>query len=84
MAEEQLIGKIVHYYDQIGVAIIELNAALKIGQTVRIKGVHDDFTQTVNQMQFEHQDIQTGKKGQQIGIKVDQKVHENDQVFVVS
>lgn len=84
MAEEKLVGKIVHYYDKIGVAIIGLTAPLKVNQSVHIKGGHSDFTQSISQMQYDHQDIPAGKKGQQVGIKVEQKVRENDQVFVVA
>lgn len=76
------IGKVTHFYGKPGVAIIDLKDSLKVGQTVHFKGAHDDFTQVVNQIQFEHQDIQEGKKGQSVGIKVDQKVHENDEVFI--
>ncbi len=83
MAEEKLIGKVAHYYGKAGVAIIELAGGLKLGQSLHFKGATDDFTQIVNQMQYEHRDISEGKKGQQVGIKVEQKAHENDQVFVV-
>ncbi len=83
MAEEKLVGKITHYYDKLGVAIIDLTAPLKLNQTVHIKGAHTDFTQPVSQLQFEHQDIPEGKAGQQVGIKVEQKIRENDEVFVV-
>ena len=84
MAEEQLIGKISHYYNKLNVAIIDLSAPLSVGQAVHIKGASDDFTQPVNELQYEHQNIQAGKKGQSVGIKVKQKVHENDQVFLVA
>lgn len=83
MAEEKLIGKVIHYYGKLGVAIIELSEPLKVGQTVHFKGAHDDFTQEVSELQYEHQAIPEGKAGQQVGLKVTQKVHENDQVFLV-
>ena len=83
MAEEKLVGKVSHFYGKAGVAILDLSAPLEVGQTIHFKGAKDDFTQTASQLQYEHQDIQAGKKGQQIGVKVEQKVHENDQVFVV-
>lgn len=83
MAEEKLIGKVTHYYGKAGVAIVDLLEPLHVGQSVHFKGTHDDFTQAVNQLQFEHTDIQSGKKGQSVGIKVDQKIHENVQVFLV-
>ncbi len=82
MAKEKLIGKVTHYYDKAMVAIVELSAPLKIGQSVRFKGGKDDITQEVKQMQLDHEDIQKGAKGQQVGVKVDQKVRDTDQVFL--
>ncbi|MBI4363391.1 MAG: hypothetical protein HY545_00910 [Candidatus Doudnabacteria bacterium] len=84
MAEEQAVGKVVHYYAKPMVAIIELAAPVKAGDTLHFKGAHDDYTQQIKQMQFEHQDIAEGSVGQQVGVKVDQKVHDNDQVFLVA
>ncbi len=82
MAEEKLIGKVTHYYGKLGVAIIELSEPLRLGQTIHFKGAHDDFTQEVTDLQYEHAAIEEGKAGQQVGVKVSQKVHENDQVFL--
>jgi len=82
MAEEQKIGKIEHYYSKIGVGIVKLTKGLKIGDTIHIKGHSSDFSQKVESMQLEHQDIQEAKKGQSIGIKVDEKVREGDEVFL--
>lgn len=82
MAEEKLIGKVKHYYGKLGVVIVELTDNLKVGDTIHFKGAHDDFTQEVGEMQYEHEAIQSAKAGQQVGIKVEGKVHENDQVFL--
>ena len=83
MPEEKLIGKVTHYYGKLGVVIIALAAPLSIGQKVLFKGAHDDFSQTVSDMQYNHQAISQGDAGQEVGIKVEQKVHESDQVFLV-
>jgi translation elongation factor EF-1alpha len=84
MADEQLIGKVTHYYDKAMVAIIELSGPLAVGQSIRFKGGKDDIVQEVKQLQFDHQDIQNGATGQQVGVKVDQKVRDTDQVFLVA
>lgn len=81
MSEEKPIGEVTHYYGGIGVAIVKFKKDFSVGETIRFKGAHVDFTQTVSSMQYDHKDIKTAKKGQEIGIKVDQKVHENDEVF---
>ena len=83
MAEEKLIGKIAHYYGHINVGIIGLSDALKVGDTIHIKGHTSDFTQQISSMQIEHADVSEAKAGDLAGIKLDQKVHEHDSVFKV-
>ncbi len=82
-AAEKMIGKIIHYYGKIDVGIIKLKAPLKVGDKIHIKGAHDDFSQDVSSMQYNHKDISTCAKGKEVGIKVTQRVHENDKVFIL-
>ena len=81
MAEEKPIGKITHYYGKIGVAIVKFNREVKVGETVHFKGPHTDFSQKIDSIQYDHKDIESAKKGQEVGIKVDQKVGEADEVY---
>ncbi len=81
--EEKLIGKITHYYSKINVAIVKLSASLKIGDKIHLKGHGIDFEQTVSSMQIEHQNVEKAKKGEEIGLKVDQKIREGDEVYLV-
>lgn len=84
MAEEKLVGKIVHYYTNIGVAIIELTGGLKTGDKIHIKGNASDFDQAVDSMQVEHKDVESANAGESIGLKVAEKVHEGDEVFKIT
>ncbi len=80
--EEQLIGKITHYYSKVSVGIVELtDGGLKVGDAIRIKGGTTDFEQTVDSIQYEHQDINEAKEGQSVGVKVAQKVRDGDLVY---
>lgn len=76
-----LIGKIVHYYNKIGVAVVLLSKALKAGDKVKISGHDKEFIQEVNSMQIEHKEVSLAKKGDDIGLKVDQAVKEGDVVY---
>jgi len=76
-------GVVTHYYTKIGVGIVKLDEDIKIGDQVRFKGKATDFTQPITEMQSEHQAVQNAKKGQEVGIKVEQKVREEDEVFLV-
>lgn len=80
---DKLIGKIIHYYDKIGVAVLDLSGDLKAGETIRISGHGNEFTQTVSSMQVEHQQIEQAKKGDTVGMKTDQPVKEGDEVYQV-
>jgi len=78
------VGKITHYFDKIGVAVVELSDRLAVGDTIKISGHDREFTMKVESMQVEHQQIQEAQKGQTIGMKVDQEVKEGDEVYKVS
>lgn len=84
MAEEKPIGKITHYYSNLGVAIVELSGPLAIGDHLKIKGATSDFEQEVESMQIDRQPIEKAKKGDVIGLKVNEKVREGDEVFKIS
>ena len=79
--KEKEIGKITHFYDKLSVVVIKLSDTLKVGDKIHIQGAHDDFEQTVDSMQLEHKSIKSGKKGQEIAIKVESKAHDNDKVL---
>ena len=83
---EQLVKEIVkisHYFDKIGVAVIELGKGLTTGDKIRIKGATSDFTQLVGSIEKEHKAVKKAKKGDAIGIKVEDKVRPNDKVYIV-
>ncbi len=78
------IGKITHYYDKIGVAVLNItDASLKVGDTIKItdKNGEEKFDQKVTSMQIEHQQIKEAKKGDDVGLKVDKGVKEGDIVL---
>lgn len=75
------IGKVIHFYDKIGVAAIDLTAALKVGDTITIGEGDDAFEQKVESMQIEHDKVEKAKKGDSIGIKVDQSITGKAKVF---
>jgi len=79
--EGKLIGKVTHYFSKIGVAVIELSDALKIGDTIRIVGGETDSNQTVESMEVERQKVQEAKSGDSVGLKIDQKVRDEYKVY---
>ncbi len=67
---------VTHYYGKIGVAIIELSGTLKVGDQIKIEDKGKEFEQAVGSMQVEHQSVEKAKKGEVVGLKVDQEVSE--------
>lgn len=83
MADKQ-VGKVTHYFDNIGVAVVELLGDLKEGDSIKIAGRGNEFTQTVTSMQIEHEKLAEAHKDQEIGMKVDQPVKEGDLIYKVA
>jgi translation elongation factor EF-1alpha len=78
------VGKITHFYKKIGVAVVELSAPLQVGDTLHISGQTTDFTQKVESIQIEHQNVEKAEKGQSIGLKVKGEVREKDIVYKIT
>jgi translation initiation factor IF-2 len=78
---EKEIGKVVHYFDKVGVAVIKLSAKLNVGDTVKFKKGEEEFSDTISSMQVEHESIQSGKAGEEVAVKVSGPVKEGTYVF---
>ena len=81
MADEKKIGEITHFFDKISVGIIKLEDTLKRGETIKIKGATTDLEVPVDSMQVDRAEIDEGKAGDEVGVKVSGKVREGDEVF---
>lgn len=79
---EKVIGKVEHYFDKINVVTTTIKNPLKVGDIMHIKGHTTDFIQTVNSIQIEHNTVQSAKKGDGIGIKVNQLVRDHDIIYL--
>lgn len=78
------VGKVTHYYDKLGVTIIELDGTLAVGDKVKfVRGGEDLFEQTVDSIQIEHEKKDSAGKGDVIGLKIDEAVKEGAEVFKV-
>lgn len=81
---EEEIGKIIHYFPRVGVGVLELSRSeLRIGDAIHIKGHTTDFYQKINSIQMDNIPVETVKPKQQVGLKVEYPVRENDLVFKV-
>ena len=81
MSKKDLIGKVIHYYDKIGVAVVKLEKILKVGDKVKFTKGDKSFEQTIESMQLEHKPVTLGKKGEQVAIKVDEAVKSGTEIL---
>ncbi|KKQ52694.1 hypothetical protein A2865_00135 [Candidatus Woesebacteria bacterium RIFCSPHIGHO2_01_FULL_39_17] len=79
------VGKVTHFYDKIGVAIVELDADLGVGDKIKfVRGGEDIFEQDVSSIQIEHNQIENAKKGDVVGLKVGQELKEGAEVYKIT
>lgn len=79
---DKAIGKVVHYYDKLGVAIIDLSkGGLKVGDEVKFKHGDVEFSQNIESLQVDHQAVDSVKKGDSFGLKVDKPTKVGTEVF---
>ena len=81
--EKKLVGKVTHYYTKIGVAVVELSDELRVGDEISIEGKTTNLRQKVESMQIEHKPVEVAKPGDAIGLKVVDRVRENDLVYKI-
>jgi hypothetical protein len=80
---EKKIGKITHYFNRIGVAVLELEDGLHVGDTIHITGRKTELTQQVRSMEIEHHKMQAVEAGADVALKVDEQVCKGDAIYKV-
>lgn len=79
------IGRVTHYYDKIGVAVLELTTQLKVGDRIRfMRGGEDIFEQDVDSLQMEHKPVESAEAGSEVGIRTLEKVKDGTEVYMVT
>ncbi len=81
---EEVIGNVSDFFAHPVVAGIELTGALKVGDTIHIKGHTSDMELTVNSMQIDNANVNEAKAGDSVGIKVSERVRRGDIVYKVT
>jgi len=82
--ERVKIGEVFHYFGKIGVAAIRLtDGALAVGDTIQVQGPTTNLTQVVEGMQIEHGGVARAEKGQEVGVKLNERARERDLVYKV-
>jgi putative protease len=83
MSEPRAIGKVIHYWTRLCVAGVELTGSLEMDDWVQFRGATTDLQQRVTSMQLDRQFISQAHAGQQVGIRVADRVRVGDTVFLL-
>lgn len=75
------IGKVVHFYDKIGVAIIDLDSQIKLGDIVTFKKGDEEIEETIESIQIEKSAVESAGKGDVVGVHVHSTIKEGMEVF---
>ncbi len=81
---EERVGVVRDYFARIGVAGIDAERTIRVGDTIHIKGHTTDLEQTVDSIQIEHDQVEEAKAGDAIGIKVQDRCRGGDVVYKVT
>ncbi len=79
----KLIGEVSNYFEHVGAASVKLNSELKVGDKIKFVGGEIEFEQEIKSMQIHREPVQKAKKGDEVGIKIKEKVRKGYKVFKV-
>jgi len=78
-------GKITHYFDKIGVAVLVVtDETIRTGDKIRIGEFGVGIEQSVDSMQVEHKVVTEAKTGEEVGLKVISAVKSGDIVYKIA
>lgn len=75
------LGDVTHYYNKIGVAVLNLVEPIHVGDLVYISGHTTDFEQRVTSLQIEHQAVQEAAAGADVALEVVERVRHDDKIY---
>jgi len=76
-----VLGKVTHYYDRIGVGVLELKSPLSVGERILLKRGKQEFTQIVESLHIDHESVPKAKKGEDVGLKLKESIKEGALVY---
>jgi translation elongation factor EF-1alpha len=83
MNEEQ-VGVVIKFFAKPSVAAIEVTGgAIRKGDRLAFRGHSTDFNEEVKSMEIDNKAVEEAKPGDMVGLKVSQRVRENDKVYKV-
>ena len=83
MAEPKMeaIGRVSGFFVQPSLAVLDLSAPLRVGETIYIKGHTTDFRQFVESMEIDRHPVQEAHPGNSVGLKVTERCRRHDVIY---
>ena len=84
MTEEEQVGVVAKFFAKPSVAAVKVTqGTIKKGDTLKFIGHTTDFIEQVTSMEVNNQSVEEATAGDFIGLKVKERVRENDRVYKV-
>jgi translation initiation factor IF-2 len=85
MADKEIeVALVEDYFSHVGVVALKVTAeGIKVGDVLHFKGHTTDLIQEVASMEIDHQSVKEAKMGDDVGIKVNDRVRKHDKVYKV-
>lgn len=82
---EQEVGFVDHWFGHLNVAGVKVTAGtIKEGDTLHFKGHTTDFQQQIQSIELEHEHKAHAEPGDDVGIKVANRVRVHDKVYKIT
>ena len=82
---ESKMGEVVKYFAKVGVAaVVVTDGDLKLGDQIHFKGHTTDLIQKVDSMQIDNRAVDHAKVGDDVGIRVADRVRPGDVAYKVT
>jgi len=78
------IGRVIHYYNRLGVAVLDLENTLKVGDLIHVSGKTTDFIQRVGSMEVDHRKVSALGPGSNGALQLVDRARRGDAVYLVS
>jgi len=85
MAEKEIeVATVEDYFSQVGVVALKVTSeGIQIGDVLHFKGHTTDLIQEISSMQINNEPVKEAKVGDDVGIKVNERIRVHDKVYKV-
>lgn len=75
------VGRVVHYYNKLGVAVLDLDVPIHKGDTLHFAGRATDFSQPLESMEINHKQVDDAFVNDDVAVQVNGRVRTGDRVY---